>query len=135
MTRHRLILAMFFTVVALGATGWWSICYLSADERRLVGTWRTMSGEMTIKLVLLDDHQCVSSISIMSQTNAASGHWSVRYGTIAVDLEPNPVYRALRPVLEHIGIKVTPMVIYDPEDFAPDGAAGDRLVWTRDHGD
>jgi hypothetical protein len=134
MTRRRLILAAFFAVVALGAVWWWSTCDLSADEQRLVGTWRMVSGEMTIKLVLLDDHRCVSSISIMSQTNAASGHLSVRYGKIAVDLELNPVYRAFRPVLEHIGIKVTPMVVYDTEDFAPVGAAGDRLIWTRDRG-
>jgi hypothetical protein len=139
MTRRRLILAACVAVVAVVALGaaWWWANRLSAEERRLVGTWRCQIGstEMKCTLALKADRYCDCTVSAEFGTRSVPGRWSSRDGKIAVDYEPNPVYRALRPVLEYVGVKVTPIVFYGTDEFPLAGAPGEQVIWTRDRGD
>jgi hypothetical protein len=129
MTRRRLILAASFAVVALGAA--WGLLSdgLTAEERRLVGTWKYDDWQakgLTRLAEFHSDGRCFCPTD--AAPNGMSCWWSVRGGSILFDCEPSRFRRLWRPVASALGLSVRPvfppyrvelagdcMVIYSPD--------------------
>jgi hypothetical protein len=133
MTRRRLILAACVAVVALGAA--WSLFGdgLTAEERRLVGTWRHSD---SLAFVFRADRRCWI---VQHKLNRSSeSRWSVRDGIISFDNELSPFRRAYRSIAQGVGI-VSPSETMRGEMKTENeivtvwGIA--RFEWTRDRWD
>jgi hypothetical protein len=140
MTRRRLVL-IAVAAAALGAAWWWFATGLSAEERRLEGTWRyhdTTSGRWTNTLILVADRQYwdVPAGSRGPVGAPPDGRWSIRGGELVVDLERSAIRRLGRPLAGAIGVRVAPAVGYPLASVTMDevivvGPDGSRRVWTR----
>jgi hypothetical protein len=96
MTRRRLVLAAL-AVPALGAAWWWSATGLSAEERRLVGTW---SGSPNLVLRFDPDRTLVWTVINIDGTTEATnslGHWQLGNGVLVADKTNSRTTRVLRP--------------------------------------
>jgi hypothetical protein len=135
MIRRRLMLAA--GAAFLLGTGWWlSFNRLTPDEQRLVGTWRLGPRRPAfITLTLAADHRCERAARYTWGTDTTPGRWWAQDGRIFIDLEPNPVKRALRPVLVRIGLPVTPVGSTAATDFDPTGGPDRPVRWTPESGD
>jgi hypothetical protein len=133
MTRSRLNLAACVAVVALGAAWWFYGDGLTAEERRLVGTWRHSDN---LEFVFCTDRRCW--IVQHKQIRSTESRWSVREGIISFDKELSPFRRAYRLVAQGIGI-VSPSesmrgeLKTENEIVTISGIV--RFEWTRINGD
>jgi hypothetical protein len=120
---------------------------LSSTERRLVGIWRSQPDPKTgtVRVTFSPDRKCraksFDSVSgKMMWRSEYTYPWFERDGVILLDGEPNPIRRAVRPVMRLLGLTHTDPMILGPALITadeivftlPDGA---RQVWTRDRGD
>jgi hypothetical protein len=109
MTRRWLGLAIAIALVAFAAAWWLLADGLSAEERRLVGTWRSDSdsGRGADFWRFAPDrrsyrwHQAPNGNS--RGTVPLAGPWSVAGGEIIMDGEPSGVRRPVRPLLNRLG--------------------------------
>lgn len=133
MTRRRLILAACVAVAALGAAWWFYGDGLTAEERRLVGTWRHSDN---LAFVFCADRRCW--IVQHKQNRSRECRWSVRDGIISFDNELSPIRRAYRIVAQGVGIIPPSETLRgemktENEIVTVYGIA--RFEWTRDSGD
>jgi len=146
MTRRRLILAACVAVVALGAAWWHWIDRVSAEERRLAGTWQVTS---------IDQRGwsgwTLGSDNVARLTGGPPGafcgniftikyHWRWTGGRLLFEGEEDSLRRLIRPLLQCLRMQVAPLEVYTVELLGPDQLAviapdGTREVWTRDRGD
>ena len=99
---RRQLMPAALSAIALWAAWWLLSDGLSAEERRLVGTWRyrkTANGPLSGGLVLLPDGQFRTPIG-------GPGWWYVWDGDLVLDHEPSQLKRAVRPVLSYLGLPV-----------------------------
>jgi hypothetical protein len=140
MTRRRLILAACVAVIVLGAAWWLFGNWLTAEERKLVGTWH---GELDRgfgpdRVQYAADHLFLT-ISPPTPDHAPPYRWYVRSGSLVIDCEPSLIRRLLRPLAPSLGMTVRQVVAYPLEVdegrmivFDPGGGSS---VWIRDSGD
>jgi hypothetical protein len=102
MTRRRLILAACVAVVALGAAWWLYSDGLSAEERRLVGTWN----DGLVVFQFTAGHRC----EMVDGDNRFPGRWSIRGDCLVIDFEQSAVRRALRPLASLVKLQVGPVI-------------------------
>jgi hypothetical protein len=134
MTRRRLILAACVAVVALGAAWWLYGDGLTAEERRLVGTWRNLdsrTGEWVGTMTFLPDHTHVYvPRSGQPRPGSRSHLWHIRDGAIVFDYEPSAIRRLLRPLAPRLGLSVGP-AIGAPLTMENGGLTIDRRLFIR----
>ena len=138
MTRRRATLGVL-AFVALGAAWWLLSDGLSAEERRLVGTWRLcFAGEPTSYLMVLSSDRRGQSEVIGDDSSyyRPPFRWSARRGVVVFDPEPSQVRRMLRPVAPHVGLRVAPQTSFAVEWRSPDvinvlGDDGSCEEWER----
>ncbi len=139
MGRRQLVVAVG-TVALVAAGGWWlSLDRLSAEERRLVGTWQQSdprTGEWWVRMVLAPDRRVwLCSPDEPDVLHLAQPGWAVRGGSFSGNDEPNPVRRVLRPLARRLGLaaypdRAWPVTVTDNELIFV-LADGTREVWTR----
>jgi hypothetical protein len=142
MTRRRLVLAAALAAIALGAAWWLLSDGLDAEERRLVGTWRTDAdggGGADYWRFAPDRrsswwHQAPNGNS--RGTVPLAGPWSVAGREIVMDGEPSGLRRTLRPFLNRLGVATGTVMTLTLEGVADDypivrGLDGKRHVWDR----
>jgi hypothetical protein len=133
MTRRRLVKAACVAVVALGAAWWFYGDSLTAEEWRLIGTWR--HGD-NLEFVFCIDRRCW--IVQHKQNRSRESRWSARDGIISLNNEMSPFRRAYRFVAQGVGI-VSPSesmrgeMKTENEIVIISGIV--RFEWTRDLGD
>jgi hypothetical protein len=144
MTRRRLVLASAFAVFALGAAWWLLSDGLSAEERRLVGTWELTSeeprhsGAWTFRadrsFVLHQSGPLMGRASRV-QSWTRSGRWAACNGVITLD-DQILVQRLTRPLYRLIGRPVVEASLAEPESMTADAivflnSGGTRAVWQK----
>jgi hypothetical protein len=143
MKRGRSILAVVALAGALGAAWWLNADRLTAEEKALVGTWRSYDSRSNewSEMRLLPDRQyyCVR-LSAPSTHASPSGRWSVRNGTLIVDLEASTVRRAMRQVADRIGVVVAdvgifPLASVTSDEFVISRRSSPPGKWTRVRGE
>jgi hypothetical protein len=111
MARRRLVIGVL-VLAALSVEVFLSLNLsgLTAEERRLVGVWRTpMSTETpeTVVTVFTADGRAYSAeLRDLKPTSESVGWWWIRDGRIIMEYEPSAVRRALRPALARMRVKV-----------------------------
>jgi hypothetical protein len=146
MTRRRLILAACIAAAALGAIWWHWIDRISAEERRLGGTWRVTSIDQRGWRVWT-----LGSDNVATMTGGPPGafsgnfftikyHWRWDGGRLLFECEDDPKRRIIRPLLQCLRMQVAPLEVYIVEPRGPDQLTviapdGTREVWARDGGD
>ena len=133
MTRRRLILAVCVAVFALGAAWWLFSDSLTAEEQRLVGTWRLIvpglrrSAEDTTAVWTFKRDRTVRGFTsgLPDETPHDFALWRVRENELMMDLELSAVRRRLRPVARFIGFQVAGVVTYRLEHQGADEAIFD----------
>lgn len=145
MTRRRFILAACAVVVALGATWWLSAERLTAEEQRLVGTWRLTPdpieghGIWTLKADHTYDLRRWSS-RIGQLGYDASGRWNLRGGAIVLEGEPDAIRRVVQRLLSVAGLPhdapwVVTFELATADEMVNVSLDGSRQTWIRDRGD
>ena len=140
MRRRRLVVFAGVAVLAAGLAWWLLSDGLNDEERRLVGTWRIVRGPYVQFWQFTSDrrsyfwHPTIRGVS--GRTVLFAGPWSAREQRMVLDNEPSQVRRALRPLLDRLGVAVESRVSFTLEAVADDEitirtANGERLVWTR----
>src|SRR5215207_4300501 len=106
MKRRRLIVVATVAGLALGAAWWLLDDRLSAEERRLVGAWRTRNPPpgTTDLIVFHPDRRCFSGPPNLRDPSALPCHWYLRNGLLVIDHEPSGLRRAVRPVFIRFGL-------------------------------
>jgi hypothetical protein len=142
MTRRRLIVvAVALALVAIGGAWWLSLDSLSAEEQKLVGTWRLSAnspGESGV-WELWPNRVCRMRFQPPAPAGGYRilGRWSGRAGQLVVDSESNPIRKRLRRVIGLFGVRTGGLSGLRPEFISDDqfvfiGPDGTRQVWTRD---
>jgi hypothetical protein len=137
MTRRRLITVIALAVLAVGLAWWLWPDGLSAEEERLVGTWREVTDNPgnNFTVTFTPDRGWTHLRERRTTSHTYSGRWSLRGAELTVDREPNRIGRTLRPVALFLGLRVGPVSRMTAEVGAerliitePDGT---RTVYTR----
>jgi hypothetical protein len=128
MPRRRLVLVAL-AVVALGAAWWLLSDGLSAEERRLVGTWRRRelpSGRLLPELIAFDRDRRFhfGEVGQPKDPDQLPSWWSIRVGMLVLDNEPSRFRRAVRPLAPYFGLDVEP-----PNRGGLEWVSGDELVY------
>jgi hypothetical protein len=135
MTRRRLILAIVAAVL-IGMVWWLSLDRLSAEERLLVGTW-TYEGKSSTGLTEMRfESDRRSGFVLGGKMSECRGPWFFRDGEVLFDSEPNAVRRALRPILDSVGLPSSGAIRYRLTSITADEMVllrpdGTRETWTR----
>jgi hypothetical protein len=125
-----------------GFAAWWLLSdRLSAEERRLVGTWHVPTETVgSVTMVVTADRR--ATITLVGSDfgdgplkHEETGRWAFREGEFILDKEPSLFRRLLRPVGPFIGLRARP-VRRQPIEAAHDEVTfifpnGVRTVWTR----
>jgi hypothetical protein len=145
MTRRRLVLAACIAVVGLGAVWWLYGDGLSAEERRLVGTWPRGSGKPGDNVARWElsanrRWHALFAVPPAGWSGELDGRWSIRDGKIYIDQESNAVRRVVRPWARLLRVDVksltaSPLKSVTDDEFVIVDALGTQYTWTRDHGD
>jgi hypothetical protein len=120
MTRRRLLAMIGIAGLLAGLAWWFWPDRLAAEERPFVGVWTFRQSGLLSTLTLTDDHRCIIHV-VGIETPEGSGRWWVRDGKFFEDYEPNSVRRALRPLLERLGLRLNPAGSTDSSMFDFDG--------------
>jgi hypothetical protein len=142
MTRRRLILAVCVAAVALGAAWWLFTDRLTAEEQRLVGTWKIAPSPLDGSATWVFGPDRRSYLCLRGQGDredadeiVMSGRWSKRDGVIIVDGEDNSARRVLRPVLRLLRRRVARVEQFTAsvttDELVLTGVDDSRQVWTR----
>jgi hypothetical protein len=115
MHRRRMLLAAALLIAVLSTAFWFWPAELTAEEEPYVGVWRWKKPRFGT-LTFLRDHRCVRQVP-MRFPNVSSGRWWVRDGRIFLDFEPNPIWRALRPLLTRLNVPIAPVGSTTTADF------------------
>jgi hypothetical protein len=143
MRRRRVVVVAVIAIAAVGATWWLLFGGLSAEERRLVGTWRhgpVGDLQWTIKLVFEPNGRCLkteTSPYYPGEGPPDIGIWSAREASLAFDAETAWLKRAIRPAASLLPLEIAPVCrcVYELDGnrltfINPDD--GTRSVWIRD---
>jgi hypothetical protein len=115
MHRRRLILVAALLLLFCGLFVSWPDT-LADEEQALVGTWQTREGCDGWSLTFTANHKCLRHTP-RSYPTQSTGRWWVSGGQVFLDFEPNPLRRALRPLLIRLGLPVTSVGSTDKEFF------------------
>jgi hypothetical protein len=140
MNRRRLIVAIAAAVLC-GVAWWQSLDLLSAEERLLVGAWTFdgRSGTGHSRMRFKPDRRCAYGEFWLSGPVGMiewGGRWVIRDSALVFDGEPEPVRRAVRPILRGVGLSFNGAITYRLESIADDELVlvlpdGTRETWTR----
>jgi hypothetical protein len=146
MKRRRLIVAIAVLTFAIAGVSWLTLDPLSAEERRLVGTWQLTGGGPGAETLIFTPDRRVTTIFYRSTADGQSEEWlrteeswAVRDGWYGSDGEPSRLKRAFRPVARFVG---QPVNLHsrsrlewagDEVRFVPEGSKdpGSGSVWRR----
>ncbi len=137
MKRRRLVLAVVVLALVVAVAAWWSSADgLTAEERRLVGTW--VAGHhpaFGAEVYDLRPDRRWRHRYAGADGGRDGPRWSVRGGRLVLDFEPSPVRRALRPA-ELVGFRFLPapafrLVSVSADELQVERAGGGSTAWTR----
>src|SRR5689334_4422835 len=114
MGRRLILVAALLALVAVGISGivwWWPSDPLSAEERRLVGAWWSVSDvpEPPHILTFRADRRYESRLPTLPSgepVSVVTGRWAIRDDHLILDSEPSAIRRALRPLAARVGLTI-----------------------------
>jgi hypothetical protein len=108
-----MLVAISLALLAAGSAWWASVDWLTAEESRMVGVWtfgdKSPDG-WRATAEFRPDRRCWYPFDW--GWHRAACHWSVRGGSLVLDLERSGVRRTLRPVAGLLGLSVRPAFTY-----------------------
>jgi len=115
--RRRWLVVVVVALALVGGAVWWAFCDgLTAEKRRLVGTWRWAGGDGgTGTWAFQRDRTASQELrwepgGLLQTVVWPPARWSVSGGAIVIDAERNPARRVLRRFLRLVGSGAAPEV-------------------------
>jgi hypothetical protein len=132
---RRLVVAVIVLLLFGLAVSWHTREATTPESRRLAGTWRKFEGfdrpDQLVRFTAdgryenwLDKGSQIQFDDPGTQARRVQGVWYFDGGKLVIDLEPNPVRRALRPVGRSLHVRAGVANRYSIE------VTSDRLVMT-----
>jgi hypothetical protein len=139
MIRRRITAAAALAALALGAAWWWFATGLSAEERALVGTWRScdqgVSGLRTTLFIRPDGRYECGIVVEPDSAGFLPLFWSVRGQRFVVEFDARPLHPLLRLVAPLLGRRAVTVASsrfeVDEDTLVLIGEDGSREVYTR----